>query len=48
MTRIEATAGTLASRVGERAVRIAALPGEIAIEVSPADLVAKAQSTLAA
>ena len=40
MSRIETTAGNLASRFGERAVRIAALPGEIAVEVAPADLVA--------
>jgi NADH-quinone oxidoreductase subunit C len=40
MSRVEATAEALASRIGERAVRIAALPGEIAIELAPADLVA--------
>jgi len=40
MTRVEATAEALASRIGERAARLAALPGEIAIEVAPADLVA--------
>jgi NADH-quinone oxidoreductase subunit C len=40
MSRVEATAAALASRIGERAVRLAALAGEIAIEVAPADLVA--------
>jgi NADH-quinone oxidoreductase subunit C len=40
MSRIEATAATLAVRFGERAVRIAALAGEIAIEVTPEELVA--------
>ena len=38
MSRIEETARALASRIGERASSIAALPGEIAIEVPPADL----------
>jgi NADH-quinone oxidoreductase subunit C len=40
MSRVEATAEALVSRIGERAVRLAALPGEIAIEVAAADLVA--------
>jgi NADH-quinone oxidoreductase subunit C len=40
MSRIEATANALATRIGERAVRLPALPGEIAVEVAPADLVA--------
>ncbi len=40
MSRVEATAEALASRVGERAVPIAALAGEIAVEVAPSDLVA--------
>jgi len=40
MSRIEATAATLAARFGGRAVGIAALPGEIAIEVAPGELVA--------
>jgi NADH-quinone oxidoreductase subunit C len=40
MSRIEATAEALASRVGERAVRLPALAGEIAVDVAPADLVA--------
>ncbi len=40
MSRIEATAEALASRIGERAVRLASLPGEIAIEVAPANLLA--------
>ncbi len=39
MSRIEATADALASRIGERARGVAALPGEIAVEVAPADLV---------
>jgi NADH-quinone oxidoreductase subunit C len=40
MSRVQATAESLASRIGVRAVRLAALPGEIAIEVAPDDLVA--------
>jgi NADH-quinone oxidoreductase subunit C len=40
MTRIEATAQAIASRIGERAARVASLPGEIAIEVAAGDLLA--------
>jgi NADH-quinone oxidoreductase subunit C len=40
MSRVEATAEALASRIGERAVRLPALPGEIAIDVAAADLLA--------
>ena len=40
MSRIEATAEALVARIGERAVRLAALPGEIAVDVAPPDLVA--------
>ena len=40
MSRIEATAEALAARIGERAVRLPALAGEIAVDVAPADLVA--------
>jgi NADH-quinone oxidoreductase subunit C len=40
MSRTEATAEALAARIGERAVRLPALAGEIAVEVAPADLVA--------
>jgi NADH-quinone oxidoreductase subunit C len=36
MTRIEATAQALASRIGEHARRVAALPDEIAVEIAPA------------
>ena len=39
MSRVEATAAALASRIGGRFTRLAALPGEIAIEVAAADLV---------
>jgi len=39
MSRIEATAEALAARIGERAVRLPALAGEIAVDVAPADLV---------
>ena len=39
MTRVEATAQAIESRIGARATRVAALPDEIAIEVAPADLV---------
>jgi NADH-quinone oxidoreductase subunit C len=38
MTRVEATAQAIESRIGARATRIASLPDEIAIEVAPADL----------
>ena len=40
MTRIEATAQAIESRIGAKAARIASLPDEIAIEVAPADLLA--------
>ena len=40
MSRVEETAQAVASRIGERARTIAALPGELAIEVEPADLLA--------
>ena len=40
MSRIEATAQAIESRIGARATRIASLPGEIAIEVAPDDLLA--------
>jgi NADH-quinone oxidoreductase subunit C len=40
MSRTEATAEALAARIGERAVRLPALAGEIAVDVAPADLVA--------
>ena len=40
MSRIEATRQALSARFGERARPIPALPGEIAIDVAPADLVA--------
>ena len=40
MSRVEATRQAVASRFGERAVPLAALPGEIAFEVAPADLLA--------
>ena len=39
MSRIEATAEALAARIGERAFRLPALAGEIAVDVAPADLV---------
>jgi NADH-quinone oxidoreductase subunit C len=38
MSRNEATAQAIAERLGARAPRVAALPGELAIEVSPPDL----------
>jgi len=38
MTRVEATAQAIATRIGARAVPLAALPGEIAIEVAPEEL----------
>jgi NADH-quinone oxidoreductase subunit C len=40
MTRIEATAEAIASRIGARATRVASLPGEITIEVAAGDLLA--------
>jgi len=40
MSRIEATGEAVATRIGERATRLPALPGEIAFEVAPDDLVA--------
>ncbi len=40
MTRVETTAQAVASRIGGRATRVVAPPGEFAIEVAPADLVA--------
>lgn len=40
MSRVEATRQALAARLGERARLASALPGEIAIDVAPADLVA--------
>jgi NADH-quinone oxidoreductase subunit C len=40
MTRVEATRQAIATRFGERARPLAALPDEAAIEVAPADLVA--------
>jgi len=40
MTRVEATAEAIVSRIGTRAARVAALPGELAIEVADADLLA--------
>jgi NADH-quinone oxidoreductase subunit C len=39
MSRVEATARAIEARIGARAVPLPALPGEIAIEVAPADLV---------
>jgi NADH-quinone oxidoreductase subunit C len=39
MSRIEATAEAIASRIGERVTRLPAPPGEIAVEVAPEDLV---------
>jgi len=38
MSRIEATAEAIATRIGARVTRVAALAGEIAIEVADADL----------
>ncbi len=38
MSRVEATAQALASRIGARVRPVAALPGELAVEVEPADL----------
>jgi NADH-quinone oxidoreductase subunit C len=40
MTRVEATAQAIATRLGARATRTEALAGEIAIDVAPAELVA--------
>ncbi len=40
MSRVEATAQSIAARFGERATRVAALPGELAIEIAPDDLLA--------
>jgi NADH-quinone oxidoreductase subunit C len=40
MTRVEATAQAVASRFGERARPGPALPGEFAVDVAPADLLA--------
>jgi NADH-quinone oxidoreductase subunit C len=40
MSRVEATAEAIAARIGTRATRVAALAGEIAIEVADADLLA--------
>ena len=40
MTRVEATAKAIESLIGARARRVAALPGELAIEVTPVDLLA--------
>jgi len=40
MTRVEATAKAIDSLIGARARRVAALPGELAIEVAPIDLLA--------
>ncbi|MGH8130407.1 MAG: NADH-quinone oxidoreductase subunit C [Steroidobacteraceae bacterium] len=40
MSRVEATAQAIDSRIGARARRVAALPGELAVEVAPADLLA--------
>jgi NADH-quinone oxidoreductase subunit C len=44
MSRVETTAEAIASRIGTRATRVAALPGEIAIEVADADLFAVCQA----
>ena len=38
MSRVEATRQAIAARFGERSRALAALPGEIAIDVAPADL----------
>jgi NADH-quinone oxidoreductase subunit C len=43
MSRIEATARGIESRIGARATQVAALPGEIAIDVAPAYLVEACQ-----
>ncbi len=43
MTRIEATAQAIESRIGAKAARIVSLPDEIAIEVAPDDLLAVCQ-----
>ncbi len=40
MTRVESTAHALEARIGERARRVTALPGEIAIEVASGDWLA--------
>ncbi|MGH8250685.1 MAG: NADH-quinone oxidoreductase subunit C [Steroidobacteraceae bacterium] len=40
MTRVEATAQAIASRIGERARRVASLPDEIAVEIAPAQWLA--------
>jgi NADH-quinone oxidoreductase subunit C len=40
MSRIEATAQAIASRLGDRARPLAALPGEIAVDIAPPDLLA--------
>jgi NADH-quinone oxidoreductase subunit C len=40
MTRVEATARAIESRIGARAAPVAALPGELAIEVAPENLLA--------
>ena len=40
MSRVEATAKAIASRFGARAARVAALPGELAVEVAHDDLLA--------
>ena len=40
MSRVEATARAIATRFGDRAQPAAALPGEHAVDVAPADLVA--------
>ena len=40
MSRVEATAQAIATRFGDRARPAAALPGEFAIDVAPADLLA--------
>jgi len=40
MTRVEATARAVESRIGARAAPVAALPGEVAIEIASQDLLA--------
>jgi NADH-quinone oxidoreductase subunit C len=40
MSRVEATAEAISSRIGARATRVAALPGELAVEVAHVDLLA--------
>ena len=40
MSRVEATAQAIATRFGDRARPAAALPGECAVDVAPADLLA--------